>query len=374
VVAVALGAGPACERGDLQPDNVGGGRGGTGAGSAPGMGGTAGTGSGGAGAAPATVDGGIATPSGCSVIATGVRQFNPCGRTTSLAYSPDGRFLVAGLQQQQPNVRVWRLSDGALVRDIDGIGTVTYDVEVSPDGRTIAAAGSPGGGSEAFTPDIVKLWDFDTGALLRTLPATSGFYADTVGFSPDGTLLATAGYVGPIEVWRVSDGALVTRIPYPTSVHNVHFGPTGTQLIVGGVDGRATIWAVPSGTQLMILSGIADEMADAAFSPDGAEIASTGPGNSIVLWDAKTGSIIQMLAGHELYVSHVLWAGPDRILSNDWGGTIRLWTRTDGAFHESAGFLTDGQSLGIAVAPDQQTFVAGGVNQSGVEGFVFWSL
>jgi WD40 repeat protein len=222
------------------------------------------------------------------------------------------------------------------------------------------------------TPDIVKLWDLFSGRLLRTLPATSGFYSDTVAFSPDGTLVATAGFVGPIEIWRVSDGGLVTTIPYGTSVHNVHFDSSGTRLIAGGVNRVAAVWAIPSGAEMMTLPDIADEMADAVFSPDDSEIATTGPGNSVVIWDGKTGAVLQRLLGHALYVSHVVWVGPDRVVSNDWGGTIRTWTRTDGAFRQSGKLETSGQSLGIAVAPDQQTVVAGGVDPDGAAGFVFF--
>ena len=60
-------------------------------------------------------------------------------------------------------------------------------------------------------------------------------------------------------------------------------------------------------------------MADAAYSPDGGEIISTtGANNALALWDATTGAVRQTLPGHAAYVSHVIWAGRDRLLSNDW--------------------------------------------------------
>jgi WD40 repeat protein len=120
----------------------------------------------------------------------------------------------------------------------------------------------------------------------------------------------------------------------------------------------------------MTLSEIADEMADADFSPDGTEIASTGPGNALVLWNATTGAMLQTLPGHTQYVSHVVWVGPDRLISNDWGGSIRSWTRSPGgAFAASGMWVIAGQSLGIAVSPDGQKLVAGGTG-----GFQFLPL
>ena len=134
---------------------------------------------------------------------------------------------------------------------------------------------------------------------------------------------------GAIELWRASDGALLLSIPYPTSVHNVHFSPSGAQLIAGGVDQRATVWNIPAGTLALTLNGIADEMADATFSPDGKQIASTSAGgNGVRIWDAATGTLLQTMSGHANYVSSVVWVGNDRIISGDWQGNVISWTRT----------------------------------------------
>jgi WD40 repeat protein len=336
---------------------------------------------GGRGGTQNTVDSGagaideIPRPS-CPQITVVAGQFNACGRANSIAYSPDGTLVAMGTESARPNVHLWRLSDGMLVRDIDGIGATTYKVAFSPDGRTLVTGGGPESGEVlAVTPDIVKLWDASSGALLRTLPATCGFYVSAVAFSPDGSLLATSGATGPIEIWSVADGTLVQSIPYPSTVHNVHFSPDGAQLIAGGFDGRATIWNVAAGTLAMTLNGTASEMADAAFSPDGSQIVTTGADNALKLWDATTGTLLQTLTGHALYVSHVVWVSQDRIISNDWGGTIKSWTRGASGFAASGGWSTGGQSLGIDLSPRGGIFVAGGYDPAArVEGFVFLPL
>jgi len=248
------------------------------------------TGAGGAGAGGAIAGsggisgtGGAAPNASCAPISTAVSQMNLCGRTNGIAYAPDGTLLATATQNDPPNVHLWSLPDGAHVRDLDGISGGAYAVAFSPDGRTLAVGGMSRDGRSSV--DVAKLYDVGSGAQLLSLPTTSGFYVDSVAFSNDGAMLATGGYMGPVEVWRASDGAILTRVPYPTSVHNVHFVPTGSQLVVGGVDERATVWTIPDGTLVMTLNGIASEMADAAFSPDGQRIASTG-GNSIKVWDS----------------------------------------------------------------------------------------
>jgi WD40 repeat protein len=353
----------ACDGGALQSGVVNGGRGGTdgtGTGGSQGGGGMAGS--------PA--------PTSCGQIATAPGAFNPCGRTYSLAFSPDGALLAAGTEAKRPNVHLWRVSDGAFIRDLDGVGETTYGVAFSPDGTLLATAGGYAqDGALDGLPEIVKIWNVADGSVAARIPATCGSYASTAVFSHDGTLLLTAGERGPAEIWRVSDGALVTSIPYGTTVHNARFAPSDRAVLLGGVDNRATLWSLPTGSLMMTFAGTADEMADASFSPDGGEIATTGINNNVELWDTTTGALHQTMAGHAAYVSHVVWIGRDRLVSNDWGGQVISWTRAgSGDFALSGTWATGGQSLGIAVSPDQASLVAGGADAAGVQGFVFLAL
>jgi WD40 repeat protein len=271
--------------------------------------------------------------------------------------------LATGQEGQAPNVTLWRL-DGALLKALAGIGDVTYSVAFSVDGTILATAGRAGSGAlNAFTPDLVKLWSVATGLLVQTIPATCGSYADSVTFSHDGKSLATAGITGPIEVWRVADGARITSIPYPTTVHNVHFSPDDSRLIAGGIDSRATVWTLPEGDLALTLPGIAEEQAEADFSPDGRLIASTGTGNTVKIWDASTGALLQTLNGHAAYVSHVLWMDNSRLLSDDWSGQILLWTSSAGIFGQADGWAIGTQALGMALSPDHSRLAIGGADR-----------
>jgi WD40 repeat protein len=325
----------------------------------------------------------------CSRIQPGSDSFSPCGRTYSLAYSPDGQFLAAGLElTTRPNVALWRIADGVLVGTMSGGsgsgplgGGVTWQVSFSPNSKLLATASDgwpPLQDSAQQHPDVVQVWDVASRALVRTIPANCGAAALTTTFSPDGTLLVTAGWANAVEIWRVADGTRVTAIPYPAQVHNARFSPDGARVIVSGEDGRATAWNVADGSLAMTLTGTGttDSIADAAFSPDGREIATTGPAFTVQLWDAASGGLRQTLAGHDMIVNHVLWVNQNLLVSNDWRGTIILWRRTAASDLEGADIWgTSGQSLGIAVSPDQRFLAAGGADSgTRVYGFYFIPL
>jgi WD40 repeat protein len=300
-------------------------------------------GSSGAGGTPGTT---------CPRISTAVNVVNPCGPAYGIAYSADGTLLATGnITSPTGGVHIWRLSDGALLHELDGIPNNTYEVAFSPDAQTLAAVGMPDSGGVT-----AKLYDVGTGALIRTLPTNSGMYSSAVAFSPDGSLIATGGFMGAIELWRASDGTLVLSIPYLTgSIHNVHFSPTGAQLIVGGTDQRATVWNIPAGTLALTLTGIAGDMADVNLSPDGRQFASTsGVGSGVRVWDAASGALLQTMDGFTTNVGTAVWIGNDRIVGGDWYGKMISWTRaSDGSFQQSRVWNTGGQIIDIAVAPDQ---------------------
>jgi WD40 repeat protein len=363
--AAALGAVTllACDRDPLggppTPGNLGPGQGSTV------QGGASGSGAGG-GPSISGTDGGAAPP-GCAPISTAPGVMNPCGRTFGVAFSPDGQLLATATETPSPNIHLWRVSDGAFVRDVEGHGRDgSYSVAFSPDGTLLATAGLAPRMASGSTlpqgvndPTVVRIWDVATGALLRDIPAATGFYASSAQFSHDGALLATSGYYGPVQVWRLSDATPLTSIDTVNTVYTARLSPDDTRLVTAS-NVTGGVWNVSEGKPLFPIANLGPDMNDAAFSPDGSRLATTGDAGHLQVFDSA-GTLLQSFAAHDVnYTSRVVWVGNDRLVSDDWGGNVKSWTRdATGSFAPSGSWSLGTQALGLAVSPDKTRLVVG---------------
>jgi len=307
---------------------------------------------------------GVAPPH-CTTISTTLGVINPCGRTSGIAYSPDGQLVATATNTPQPNVHVFRLSDGALLEDLPGHGDTygSYSVAFSPDGTILATAGGAQGCGgvdlSVNDPTVVKLWDVSTGALLRQIPAACGGYADAAEFSHDGTRLVTGGAVGSVQIWNVADGSLVASISTGYTTYNARFSPDDTRIVNAGL-GQGGVSSATDGSAIFPIPGLEYEMNDAAYSPDGSLIVTTGDGLKLQFFDAR-GSLLQSFVAHDVnYMSHVAWVDNVHVVSDDWGGNVKSWTRdATGTFVASGVWSLGSQTLGMSVSPDKKRLAIG---------------
>lgn len=132
--------------------------------------------------------------------------------TGSLVFTPDNKYLVAGSDSEFVGlVKIWDFKTGVLVREMvhgDYLnGGSSAQVDVSPDGKYIASAGQ---GYNMTT----KIWRVSDGALIRTLHIDGSDGYNTVKFTPDGKFVVSgviqynSGWFGRILFWNISTGAL----------------------------------------------------------------------------------------------------------------------------------------------------------------------
>jgi len=299
-----------------------------------------------------------------SLVATTGEATNPCGMSRgsmTVAYSPDGQLIGVARGGLPPNVHLWRLSDGVLLRSM-GTAYGVVSVVFSPDGRMLAAAG-PGDGvwyGAAVHPNTVNVWDVATGALIHNVPAGCG-PAISVTFSHDGSLLVTAGSVSPIEIWRTTDWKRSIALGYPATVYGVHFSPDDSKLIATGSDGKSAVWNLPAGTLAFRLPQVANAFGDADFSPDGLRIAGQGADGALTIWNAATGRMIQSVPSPLTVMRSIAWIDDDQLVTTASEDDVILWGATAGTFSQRKTWsLIRQYSTNVTISPDRTQIAVGG--------------
>ncbi|KAH1664255.1 hypothetical protein KXX46_005601 [Aspergillus fumigatus] len=141
------------------------------------------------------------------------------GWVNSVAFSPDGRLLAAGLFDDS-TVRLWDLATGDLQQTLQCHSGSVLSVAFSPDGRLLVS------GSDDCT---VCLWDPTTGDLQQTLRGHSGS-VNSVALSPDGQLLASGSSDRTVRLWDSATGALQETLRTEMSATELKFSLDGSTL------------------------------------------------------------------------------------------------------------------------------------------------
>ncbi len=207
-----------------------------------------------------------------------VVQLGAANQIQAVAYSPKGELLASG--GGDGVIRLYRASDGVLLRAIEGHKGLITSLSFSPDGSLLASGSSD---------HSVKLWQVNSGKALRSLDGHSNA-VNAVSFSPDGSLLASGSSDKSVKLWQVNSGkALRSLDGHSRQVSAVSFSPDGSLLASGSYDNSVKLWQVNSGKEFTTLFGNLGAVLGVAFSRNGKFLVAAGRGGRLQFWDHKTG-------------------------------------------------------------------------------------
>eukprot|EP00736_Rhodelphis_marinus_P007648 Rmarinus@m.9455 len=155
--------------------------------------------------------------------------------------------------------------------------------------------------ASASEDSTIKLWDYSTGQLERTVRAHNVDVVTGLAFSADGNHLASSSNDLTIKIWRVTPNDLpcvkILR-GHTHSVSSVAFVNANT-IISASRDASLRVWELETGYCVRTLSGHEKWVRQVAVSPDGAMAASCAADQTVRLWDIASGNCLDTLYGHE---------------------------------------------------------------------------
>ena len=292
----------------------------------------------------------------------------------SAAFSSDeSQIVTAG---HDGTVIVWEIDSDKRSAAFSGHTGPVFSATFSPDGKQVVSAGFDRR-VLAWSPDDLRPVDFKT-LVEGTSPPSARFRefaghndaVKSVGFSPDGQLLVSAGQDNTIRVWDFASGQMVkTFRGHGGKVQAALFLADGKRILSASHDHSIREWSIDGNQEIrtiqgQVLDGHSDAVLSAAYSQDQTQVVTASRDRSARTWDTRTGQPGLTLAeGHSYLASTaIFFPGGKRLLTAAVDNTTRVWDVGNGG--QVLRLDRSGRSAAAAISQDGSRIATGADDQS----------
>jgi serine/threonine protein kinase/WD40 repeat protein len=204
------------------------------------------------------------------------------GHVVGFAFTPDGKWLICASSETKA-LTVWEVGPEWRLLATKPLGSAPEGLSLSRDGKRLALSS----GAELSVLSVASLrGDGPAQAELRPLPGACRM----ICCSPDGRVVAASVRNG-IVLYSDAEGRLVPlrRLDDPLinsahseEIHHIEFSPDGALLVSGAADRTVKVWEVATGRLVATIPVPGDGSVYPAFAPDGRMLAITEDGRALL--------------------------------------------------------------------------------------------
>jgi WD40 repeat protein len=243
---------------------------------------------------------------------TATATFTPSNTPTdTLTPTPTYRGIT---RESAPNVQA--------LYQLDGHETSVYALAWSPDGTLLASAGQIQG------QESIWIWDMESRSVIQQFPAHDDLIL-SLGWSGD--LIASGSADHFVRVWRPSGELAKEFAVFTNAVECVAWSPDGSKLAAASRDGTLAVWNMPGGGEAFRLNPGYGSFTCITWSPDGEFIASIGGSDRVRVWNAVTGEEVRAMDGPGPDGMEVAWSPDGRLIASRTGASeLQIWNAEGG--------------------------------------------
>lgn len=257
----------------------------------------------------------------------------------SIEFSSDTSLIATGGSIQDPFIRIWNLSTGEQIAQLEGHTNTINTIAFTPDNTTIITSSFDG---------TLRVWDIAT-ETQRDMIDTMGGIRD-IAFTPDGQGIVTASVHPSVREWDIFSGQ-------ETTIYGGHTMPVDAvaalaDTVVSGVQfGEIKMWNEQGETIIEATSNGENLI----FSPNGEVVAYSTRANTVEVMQLAENEVIFTTANHKSKVVDIAFSLDSQYMATiGEEGVVWIWDLEAGEQLHSFRTHHEKQVYRIIFSPDNQ--------------------